>query len=49
VLDSHLSFETPEGIEIKLAIAGPVVRAMAWLIDLGIRVVIYIVAGIILS
>ena len=49
MLDSHLSFETPEGIEIKLAIAGPVVRAMAWLIDLGIRVVIYIIAGIILS
>lgn len=49
MLDSHLSFETPEGIEIKLATAGPVVRAMAWSIDLGIRLAIYLIAGIILS
>lgn len=42
LLDSHVPYETPEGIELKLAVAGPLVRAMAWLVDICIRAVIYI-------
>ena len=48
MLDSHISYETPEGIEIKLQVAGPLVRGLAWFIDLCIRAVIYILAGTLL-
>lgn len=49
MLDSHISYETPEGVELKLQVAGPLIRALAWFIDLCIRSVIYIIAGIVLS
>ena len=42
LLDTTRSIETPEGIELTLRVAGPVIRAIAWAIDLGIRCVIYI-------
>lgn len=48
-LDTHIKYETPEGVEIKLAAAGPVVRGMAWLVDFSIRALVYIVLGILLS
>jgi uncharacterized RDD family membrane protein YckC len=41
MLDTTRSVETPEGIELSLRVAGPVVRALAWSIDLGIRGIIY--------
>ncbi len=49
MLDSTISYETPEGIQIQLPIAGPMVRSLAWFIDLLIRGVIYILAAIALS
>jgi len=49
MISSHAFYETPEGINIKLAVAGPMVRAVAWNIDLTIRIVIYIVAAIVAS
>lgn len=49
MLDSSISYETPEGIEIQLPIAGPMVRSLAWLIDLLIRGIVYIIAAIALS
>jgi len=49
MLDSTISYETPEGIQIQLPIAGPLVRSLAWIIDLLIRGVIYILAAMALS
>jgi uncharacterized RDD family membrane protein YckC len=39
--DTFLRLETPEGVELGLRIAGPIPRALAWLVDLGIRLGIY--------
>lgn len=47
MLDTTRSVETPEGVELQFRIAGPVVRALAWAIDMSIRGVIYFVAGIV--
>ena len=49
MLEAHTSFETPEGIRLRLHVAGPLPRALAWLIDTVIRVVFYILAGILLD
>lgn len=49
MLDSSISYETPEGIQIQLPIAGPLIRGLAWLIDFLIRSVVYIIAVIALS
>jgi uncharacterized RDD family membrane protein YckC len=43
-LDTIRPFETPEGVELELRIAGPVPRSAAWLIDLLIRLVVLFVA-----
>ena len=40
-LDTSRTYETPEGIDLELRIAGPIVRALAWLIDALIRAVAY--------
>jgi uncharacterized RDD family membrane protein YckC len=40
-IDTLRRFETPEGIEIELKLAGPVPRAAAFVIDLAIRVGLY--------
>ena len=49
MLDTARTFETPEGIDLHLRVAGPVVRALAWLIDALIRSVVYVVLSIALS
>ncbi|MCU7960580.1 MAG: hypothetical protein KZQ58_11420 [gamma proteobacterium symbiont of Bathyaustriella thionipta] len=48
-LDTHLEIETPEGIELNIRIAGPPVRATAWLIDLLITMAAYWLLAIILT
>ncbi|MBV0932333.1 RDD family protein [Marinobacterium weihaiense] len=45
LLDNHCSVETPEGIDFSQAMAGPVVRILAFLIDLGWRGLIYAALG----
>jgi len=40
MLDTTRRVATPEGIELTLHLAGPVPRAMAWAIDLAIRLAI---------
>lgn len=40
MLDTFRTIETPEGAEIGLRVAGPLIRAGAWLIDFSIRTVI---------
>ncbi|MEH6578175.1 MAG: RDD family protein [Amphritea sp.] len=39
--DTVRTHETPEGIRLQLKLAGPIVRACAWAIDMAIRVVLY--------
>lgn len=46
MLDTTRTVETPEGVELGLRLAGPVVRAYAWAIDFAIRLGIYTVLGI---
>lgn len=48
-LDTMRLVETPEGVELTLRVAGPVVRGIAWLIDQLIRSAAYLVAGLGLS
>ncbi len=45
LLDTTRAHETPEGVELDLRLAGPVVRACAWAIDAAIRAVMYLVIG----
>jgi len=48
MLDTVYTIETPEGVTLQLAAAGPVVRALAWLIDLGVRSIVYSVLALLL-
>lgn len=48
-LDTLSLHETPEGAVLKLRPAGMVVRALAWSLDLLIRVVVSIAVGVALS
>lgn len=49
MLDTEALHETPEGIELRLRAAGAAPRALAWLIDLGIRVGVFITLAIFIS
>lgn len=45
-IDTRLTIETPEGVAIELPLAGPLPRAMAWLLDFVVRLaVFYLVIG----
>ncbi|MCG6875363.1 MAG: RDD family protein [Betaproteobacteria bacterium] len=46
MLDTARRIGTPEGIELTLRLAGPVPRALAWLIDFAIRVAALFVLAI---
>ncbi len=47
MLDTLRTFETPEGIDLNIEVAGPLVRILAYLIDLLIHIVMYIVVAIV--
>lgn len=49
VIDSLYAVETPEGIDLQADLAGPVVRILAYSIDIFIRFVILLVCGIALA
>lgn len=40
-IDTCFRQETPEGVELSLSPAGPIVRAAAWALDLALRGVVY--------
>jgi uncharacterized RDD family membrane protein YckC len=42
VLDSIVSVETPEGVELDLRLAGPMPRILAWAIDTAVRISVYL-------
>lgn len=48
-LDTVRRVATPEGCELNLRLAGPVVRALAWLADFLIRLVVFIAAAMLLA
>ena len=45
LLDTIRAIPTPEGIELTLRLAGPLSRAIAWLIDLLLRVAVLLLLG----
>lgn len=45
-LDNIFSYETPEGVELRLEPAGPMVRGLAWLTDFSIRALAYLVLAV---
>nr|WP_199045781.1 RDD family protein [Dyella sp. ASV24] len=47
MLDTYREVVTPEGVVLQLRAAGPVPRALAWLIDVAIRMGIMMVAGMV--
>ena len=47
MLDTAYTVETPEGVTLQLHVAGPVVRCLAWSIDIAIRIALYILLAII--
>lgn len=49
MLDTYREVETPEGVELRLRVAGPVVRSIAWAHDLLIRGGVYIALSVGLS
>lgn len=49
MLDTTRRVATPEGIELTLRLAGPVPRALAWAVDLAIRVGIVLVVTLVAS
>jgi len=42
MLDTAREIPTPEGIELNLRLAGPVVRALAWVTDLLVRLGVFV-------
>lgn len=48
-LDTYREVVTPEGVALHLPVAGPVPRALAWLLDFAIRLFVVFVASIALS
>lgn len=46
-LDTYREVITPEGVALHLPASGPVPRALAWLIDLGVRLAVLMVVGMI--
>ncbi|HRP72808.1 MAG TPA: RDD family protein [Luteimonas sp.] len=49
MLDTIREIHTPEGVALRLPAAGPVPRALAWLIDLLVRLGLVMVASILLA
>ena len=49
MLDTAREVPTPEGIELSLRLAGPVSRALAWAIDLVVRMAVIAAFGAVLG
>lgn len=49
LLDTYREVVTPEGVPLHLPAAGPVPRALAWLIDLVMRLGVLMVLGMVLG
>ena len=47
--DTRYNYQTPEGVQLALSLAGPMVRGVAWLIDFVIRVICYLITAFLLE
>ena len=48
MFDTIRKFEVPEGVDLELRLAGPIVRILAWLIDFLVRTTIQVAAYFVL-
>jgi uncharacterized RDD family membrane protein YckC len=48
-LDNIFGYQTPEGIELRHAVSGPLARGLAWLVDLAIKLTAYLIIGFVLA
>lgn len=48
-LDTHHEIVTPEGVALHLPVAGPVPRALAWLVDFALRLAVLFIALVVLG
>lgn len=49
LIDTLGYYEIPEGVRLEFRLAGPVVRAAAWAIDAGIRMVLFLLLAMVLG
>lgn len=49
LLDTHHDVVTPEGVALHLPVAGPVPRALAWLVDFAIRMAVLFALSMVLG
>jgi len=49
MIDTVQKIQTPEGVELNLSPASPVVRAFSWIIDFFIRVIVDVAVGLVLG
>jgi len=49
MIDTLCAVETPEGVELEFSPAGPVPRALAWMVDAGIRGAAYVALATVLQ
>ncbi|MEJ2466087.1 MAG: RDD family protein [Candidatus Thiodiazotropha sp.] len=49
LIDTLGFYEIPEGVRLEFRLAGPVVRAAAWAIDMAIRIGIYLLMAMVLG
>lgn len=49
MIDTLCAVETPEGVELEFSPAGPVPRALAWMVDAGIRAAVYLALASVLA
>lgn len=49
MLDTYREVLTPEGVALHLPVAGPVPRALAWLIDLVVRIAVLLALSMVLG
>jgi uncharacterized RDD family membrane protein YckC len=49
MIDTLCAVETPEGVELEFSPAGPAPRALAWLVDAGIRGLAYLALASVLQ
>lgn len=49
LLDTHHEIVTPEGVPLHLPVAGPVPRALAWVVDFALRLAVLMLASMALG
>jgi uncharacterized RDD family membrane protein YckC len=48
LIDSRYTIQTPEGVELPVQVAGPPARALAWVVDAFVVVVLYVIISFVI-